>query len=208
MIGGAATGIAPALYFFIERDITLTQADAKFDILVNLLLIFLGLFAIAAGGLFVILYQGIERSVRRKIDPLFHELGMSLRVAEGFNYWNTYVAAKRLYDSIHEGERSVSNADMATKEVLEGLLSQAIMATQQGLYGHGRNVHEARMEEIIGVAKNNLAAYLAERRRKGDCDVALALVKELELLVHKHPNHQVSWQATIRDVREKCPSDP
>lgn len=207
LILGAVFGVTAALYFFVTRDVTLSQSDQKFDVLVNLLLIFLGLFALVAGILYAILSNLIEQRIRDKVKEDHYALSMSMKIAEALNYWETFSVASTLRRELEElrSELSLSTGDSPDADnTLGRLLVYAIEASESALYKDAPEIDEDKNEETITTAKNNLAYYLALRGATGDCDQATRLIAEVERLIPKYRRNEAQWRHTIATVRSRC----
>lgn len=186
----------------------LIDADDKFDIFVNLLVIFLALLGALGYGIYRFMLREFE-SKFTKITKDFEdristatrteraEDSMRLRIGGGYSTWLLY---RKLDGEVAAAIKKATGAEIKFDE----FLTYAIVQTEIALYRNAPEVDQRQLEELITVAKNNLAYYLACRRAGNDCERAKKLAKCVQERIPKYTEHKEAWEDTCRFVQEKC----
>ncbi|GAF77620.1 unnamed protein product, partial [marine sediment metagenome] len=169
----------------------LTEAG-RYRILVDLIFIMLALTGAVGYGV----YRWIARTVEARAEEI---------TVETKNAIGTQVSTSLGYVWYQHHKKGKTEEKKSPDEAPVDYLKLAIDITRKALE-YANKLDEQRHEELICVSKNNLAYYLAEKKRiekkinKGDKELARAYAKYIYDRIEKYPHRRSEWADTYQFV--------
>jgi len=196
------------------------QGDDKYTVLVDLILIMLAV----TGMIGYITYRWISRGVSERVALVIKE-GQNFAKAQaattlGFGSFDQYEAEMRQIKEIQNIWKKLSkiqpdqedyNPEYQPTDVVKTHLEDAITSTTRAL-NLMKQLDEDKYESFICTCKNNLAYYLAEKKRvEGKIDeleskLSVEYATFIWERIQKYPSHKANWADTYEFVRKQFPS--
>ncbi len=215
--------LVPVLIVFLTVYVSTRyslQGDDKYTVLIDLILIMLALTGMIGYGIYRWISRGVADRVALAMKEGRNFTRAQVETALGLSSYNQYknevkrtdgmndvwkklskIQSKREDKESREAERKPTDVDMTC-------LQDAIASATRAL-GLLKGLKEDKYEMLICICKNNLAYYLAEkRRRKGKIDegekkLAVEYATFIWERIQKYPDHKAAWADTYKFVGEQ-----
>jgi hypothetical protein len=176
---------------FIKTE--LTTENGKYEILRDLIGILLAVIGIVGYAIYITMTKLIEKRVKTYTEALHNRSLAAMKMQVGFSYWIDYKKKK------HRDKKSK----------LDTLKKNVIFNTKIA-YQYSSKLDEENMDDeyVILLIKNNLAYYLAERKRLGEAEegddvFALELIQYVYDRIYKFPILRGTYLDTYRFVKKQ-----
>jgi hypothetical protein len=170
---------------------------SELDTFVALFMAMLAVAAIAGGAIYWIIAYKVKRDVMSLARAQHHRTMATLSTESGYGYWRDYEDTKR------KGKKKIKK------------LNQAIKRTNGAYEYHARQLdeREPENEQLICWIRNNLAYYLAERKRcnkseEGDDALAQECAKYIYKKISKYPEKKKDYTDTYHFVEKQFNNNP
>jgi len=159
-------------------------ASGYWSIVSGIALMFIGFITIVGFGFYRFLSIRLRNEVTLVAETEMHKASGRLYTNIGLSYWTDYKITKN-------------------KEYLK----QAIYLTEKAYSFHGSKLDERLRtnELLICTMRNNLAYYLAERKRPEDKEVARRYAEYIRQKMPNYPEYKERWNDTYNFVLRQYP---
>lgn len=190
IVGAYGYGFALLIGDFLKRE--LITENGKYEILRDIIVILLAVTGIVGYAIYITMSKLIEERIKTYTEELHNRSLAITKMHVGFSYWKDYEKKK------HRDKKS-------KLEILKIAISNTKIAYQYSLKLDEENMDN---EYVILLIKNNLAYYLAERKRlgeakEGDGVFALELTQYVYERIYKFPKLRGTYSDTYQFVKKR-----
>lgn len=190
LIGLYGYGLTLIIGDFLKRE--LIAENGKYEILRDIIAILLAVTGIVGYAIYITMSKLIEERIKTYTEELHARSLATTKMHVGFSNWNDYEKKK------HRDKKS-------KLRILKNAIFNTKIAYQYSLKLDGENRDN---EYVILLIKNNLAYYLAERKRlgeakEGDDVFALELIQYVYDRIYKFPTLRGTYLDTYRFVKKQ-----
>lgn len=188
--------------------------EDKYEILVDLILIMVGLTAAVGYGIFKWISHNIEDRAKSITKESHNFTITGVDISLGYVWWQLYETERKRKEEMQKhplkNERKHNEKEEKTNiDDYINYLESAIEITE-GALDCANQLGEKEYEVSICLCKNNLAYYLAERHRQGmakvgDKELARSYADYIYKRIAKYPLDRENWMDTCQFVWQQFP---